>query len=287
MMSDSDPAPSGASGNNVSGARRRRSRGGRSRGRGRGRRGPRPAAAPPGTGNPSGVAPEDTDDLASTSPEPEGTEAQDEGGAAGGDDEQFYAASPEMEVPDHPAELQAEERAEAPAPLRREERPAPRSPRDFQPAEPASVRKAIDEVMEIVSSLRDSLDKLDELLELLEEAERQKTADEREIESLRQALRRFQRPPDEIPRQRPQHPQGGRRDDHRPIRDHRSQPRSHRDQRPPRDNRDSRPGADRQPIAAETNPPAQANTSGSSDSVEPTSAPSSPSDNGPDVGSPS
>src|SRR5262245_9838332 len=158
MMSDPDSTPSGAAGKNLSGARRRRSRGGR--GRGRGRRGPRPAIAPAGAGTPSDVAPEESDTPPSPTDQTEGTDAQNEVETADAGDvgeEKFYAASPEMEVPEQPAEPHAEERAETAPPPRREERPAPRPHRDFRPAEPASIRKAIDEVMEIVSSLRDSL----------------------------------------------------------------------------------------------------------------------------------
>ena len=77
-----------------------------------------------------------------------------------------------------------------------ERRPAAPEPprRPFQPAEPASVRKAIEEVGEVLESLRLAIDDLEEVLDTLELAERQKNADEQEIESLRRALRQFQRP---------------------------------------------------------------------------------------------
>ena len=48
--------------------------------------------------------------------------------------------------------------------------------------------------MQVVDSLKGALDQMDEVLELVEVAERQKLADEREIESLRRALRQLQRP---------------------------------------------------------------------------------------------
>jgi len=58
----------------------------------------------------------------------------------------------------------------------------------------SAIRQAVDEVMRIVDSLRHALDQMEEVLELVELAERQKVSDEREIESLRRALRQLQRP---------------------------------------------------------------------------------------------
>ena len=46
----------------------------------------------------------------------------------------------------------------------------------------------------MIDTLRETLDEMEEVLETLELAERQKDGDEREIESLRQALRNLQRP---------------------------------------------------------------------------------------------
>jgi hypothetical protein len=76
--------------------------------------------------------------------------------------------------------------------------PVPSSPvPDVSPA-PAgsqgSVYKAIEEVSAIVDFLRGALDDMEEVLEMLELFERQKNADEREIESLRRALRQMHRP---------------------------------------------------------------------------------------------
>src|SRR5208283_2294865 len=62
------------------------------------------------------------------------------------------------------------------------------------PASPATIQKAIEEVTQILVNLRETLDEMEEVLEVLELAERQKDADEREIESLRRALRNLQRP---------------------------------------------------------------------------------------------
>jgi len=49
-------------------------------------------------------------------------------------------------------------------------------------------------VTQIVESLKQALDQMEEVLELVEVAERQKLADEREIESLRQTLRKIHQP---------------------------------------------------------------------------------------------
>jgi hypothetical protein len=65
-----------------------------------------------------------------------------------------------------------------------------------QPASVASIEKAIEEVSAVVEALRTSLEEMEEVLELLEVFERQKTADEREIESLRRAVRQMHRPRD-------------------------------------------------------------------------------------------
>ena len=63
-------------------------------------------------------------------------------------------------------------------------------------AEPpaSAIGQAIEEVTQIVEALKQTLDQMEEVLELVELAERQKLADEREIESLRQALRRIHQP---------------------------------------------------------------------------------------------
>src|SRR5205085_12260426 len=57
----------------------------------------------------------------------------------------------------------------------------------------AGVKQAIEEVNHIIETLREALDEMEEVLETLELAERQKDADEREVESLRHALRNLQR----------------------------------------------------------------------------------------------
>lgn len=57
-----------------------------------------------------------------------------------------------------------------------------------------AVQEAIEEVNRIIQTLRATLDDMEEVLETLELAERQKIADEQEIENLRRSLRHMQRP---------------------------------------------------------------------------------------------
>jgi predicted RNase H-like nuclease (RuvC/YqgF family) len=57
-----------------------------------------------------------------------------------------------------------------------------------------AVSQAIEEVNHIIETLRATLDDMEAVLETLELAERQKTADEQEIETLRRGLRQLHRP---------------------------------------------------------------------------------------------
>jgi len=57
-----------------------------------------------------------------------------------------------------------------------------------------ALSRAVEEARQIVASLEQVLEQMEEVREVIELAERQKTADEREIESLRRALRRIQQP---------------------------------------------------------------------------------------------
>ncbi len=59
---------------------------------------------------------------------------------------------------------------------------------------PATIQNAIDDVNQIIGTLRDTLIDMEEVLETLELLERQNNADERELESLRRALRTLHRP---------------------------------------------------------------------------------------------
>jgi hypothetical protein len=91
-------------------------------------------------------------------------------------------------------ESEAGELQERYEPERREPpRHAPAERRDFRPAPPAAIADAIAEVNHIIASLKQVLDEMEEVLETLELAEVQKSADEREIQSLRNALRQFER----------------------------------------------------------------------------------------------
>jgi len=88
---------------------------------------------------------------------------------------------------------------------RPERRPEPLRPKpwvkpvDFRPAETSAVSQAVAHATEIAETLKQMIDQLDEVLELVEVAERQKLADEREIDELRRALRRIQPPRREPP----------------------------------------------------------------------------------------
>jgi hypothetical protein len=65
------------------------------------------------------------------------------------------------------------------------------------------VQGAIEHVNQIIDTLRETLDEMEGVLETLELAERQKTADEQEIDSLRRSMRNLQRPRDNRPSPRP------------------------------------------------------------------------------------
>jgi uncharacterized protein YjiS (DUF1127 family) len=58
----------------------------------------------------------------------------------------------------------------------------------------SAISQAVNEVMQIIDALKHAVEQMEEVLELVELAERQKLADEQEIESLRRALRQLQRP---------------------------------------------------------------------------------------------
>lgn len=99
-----------------------------------------------------------------------------------------------------------------PAPPARHREPAPYvPPQPFRPAAPSAITQAIEEITKVVDALRQALDQMDEALELVELAERQKLADEREIDALRRALRQFQN----APRHRREDRREDRREEHR------------------------------------------------------------------------
>jgi hypothetical protein len=79
-------------------------------------------------------------------------------------------------------------------PQRVQESRPPEPPRERIPATPAAVHEAIELVNQVIDNLRESLEDMEEVLETLEFAERQKTADEQEIDSLRRMLKQMHRP---------------------------------------------------------------------------------------------
>ncbi|HUA68716.1 MAG TPA: hypothetical protein VMA13_09225 [Candidatus Saccharimonadales bacterium] len=71
----------------------------------------------------------------------------------------------------------------------------PQSPAVVQSGKDVSaISQAIDEIRQIVESLEQVLEQVEEVRELVEKVEQQQSADEREIESLRRALRRIHQP---------------------------------------------------------------------------------------------
>jgi len=114
------------------------------------------------------------------------------------------------ERPQRPERPERFERRNEPRPAK----PVYVKPADFRPAETSAIHEAVAHATEIAMSLKQMIDQFDEILELVEVAERQKLADEREIDELRRALRRIQ-----PPRQQPPPPR-----DHRPDRPSRGQP---------------------------------------------------------------
>jgi hypothetical protein len=103
------------------------------------------------------------------------------------------------------------------------------------------VAKAADDVRQIVESLEHTLEHMEEVLRLVELAEDQKLGDEREIESLRRALRRVQVPRGEPMRERRPEP----RRDQPPRREYGSENRAiepeQREELPPPEESDLRP----------------------------------------------
>jgi hypothetical protein len=91
--------------------------------------------------------------------------------------------------------IESVEPAEAPKsfpdPARQPVTSAPPPEKEF---EGSAISQAVSEVTHIIEGLRQSLVQMEEVLELVELAERQKLTDEREIDSLRRALRRIHHP---------------------------------------------------------------------------------------------
>ena len=100
--------------------------------------------------------------------------------------------------PERPDRPERNDRLERPERFERPPAPEQRAPRprypDFRPADASAISQAVEHATEIADGLKKMIDHLDEVLELVEVAERQKLADEREIDELRRALRRIQPP---------------------------------------------------------------------------------------------
>jgi len=238
------------------GNRRRGRRGGRSRSRS-----PRPAAEnAPAEFPPAPKTIESGGEIAAPMESPETTQPEHETEPTGGfrephpeTPEGFHAhedtppaephePEPTAEAapaPERPREQRREQRRDDRRDDRRDERPPQPPPRipvsqrqwvkpaDFRPAEPTAITQAVEHAMFIATALKELHDQMDEVLELVEIAERQKIADERELEELRRALRRIQpqrTPPPHHPHHHQPPPRQQRREDPRQQQLPREQP---------------------------------------------------------------
>ncbi len=96
-------------------------------------------------------------------------------------------------MPHVPPSVSPPELPARPAPPRQKFPPTVPAPRAAKPDDSA-ISQAVSEVTQVVESLKQALNQMEDVLELVEHAERQKLGDEREIESLRRALRQLQQP---------------------------------------------------------------------------------------------
>ena len=145
----------------------------------------------------------ESDDEDDEAPEPvdrEGAEARVEPEEPEGRSPRDFSRGERDEF-DRRADYDSGRRSEPREPVRQpfrppqpERRPSLPPPPPLQPASAAAIRGALDDVNDVLERLHRAVDEMEGVLETLEIAERQKTADEREIESLRRALRQFQRP---------------------------------------------------------------------------------------------
>jgi hypothetical protein len=91
-----------------------------------------------------------------------------------------------------PAPRPVREPAPAPAPM--PEPPRASEPPPSRPAPPASVQAAIETVNDIIGALNSALKEMEDVLEGLEVIERQQTASDYELETLRRKLRHLHHP---------------------------------------------------------------------------------------------
>ena len=141
--------------------------------------------------------PEQQSDAGSPTPEASGTPSAARRGRRSGRGRRGRGRRPPQTTAQQPP-LPLEEGAAAIEPVAESvpvERDTPPPPaRERQPASPMAVQQAIEEVNYIIETLRGTLDDMEAVLETLELAERQKIADEQEIETLRRGLRQLHRP---------------------------------------------------------------------------------------------
>jgi predicted RNase H-like nuclease (RuvC/YqgF family) len=97
----------------------------------------------------------------------------------------------------------------------------------------SGISKAIDQITEIIEHLKRTVDQMEEVLELVELAERQKMADEREIDSLRRQLNRMHRPREQFERHGQGQPRERERGDHREHREPRERQEPQEDKEQP------------------------------------------------------
>jgi hypothetical protein len=123
-----------------------------------------------------------------------------EAAISGEEPEAIFELAAETEELERPADISAEEPADTIS--QSSLSPAQPSSQESPVGSGSSVQKAIDEVNGVVDTLRGALDDMEEVLEMLEMFERQQNVDEREIESLRRAVRQIHRPRDSGQHQR-------------------------------------------------------------------------------------
>jgi hypothetical protein len=143
-----------------------------------------------------------TDEFRETDPGPADAEGDPEGATPAGS-----AVSEPRRDPLPPPRQQPQRRLDPPRDRQshshqhQQRQPAPQRP------PPPSVAKAIDETKGIIEELTEALDDMEHVLRTLEDAEVQKNADEREIETLRRQLKLLSRR-GEAPRHQPQQQHG-------------------------------------------------------------------------------
>ena len=189
-----NPAPvPGGKGGDRNRPRRRGRRGGRGRRRPEG-------VAPPGPNDAPEHSEEDAPDTDLEAGDETTTDigVKDSGPAPGTSEGTFETADPATAKSLDPKKSEQQRREHLHREPSRREPPRREPPRrepfppPFQPAPVAAIHQALDDVMQIVGALKQAQDKMEEVLELVELAERQKLADEREIDQLRRTLRQVQ-----------------------------------------------------------------------------------------------